>query len=43
LGARGELGLIGIGSDQPERFTPHMGTLFLRRLAELTTIVLARC
>jgi uncharacterized protein YigA (DUF484 family) len=42
LGVRGELGLIAIGSQQSERFTPHMGALFLRRIGELTTTLLSR-
>jgi len=42
LGMQGELSMIGIGSHQAERFTPHMGTLFLRRIGELTSTLLSR-
>lgn len=35
-------GVLVLGSDDPERFYPSMGTLYLMRLAELTSVTLAR-
>ncbi|MEJ2345390.1 MAG: DUF484 family protein [Gammaproteobacteria bacterium] len=42
VGRRGEFGLLGIGSDDPERFHPGMGTLFLGRLSVLIGAALQR-
>ena len=42
LGASGRrFGLLAIGSRDPQRFHPGMGTMFLRNLAEVVTRVLA--
>lgn len=35
-------GLIGLGSREPEHFTPDMGTLFLEQLGELVSAGIAR-
>jgi len=35
-------GLLALGSADPQRFTPGMGTLFLTRLAELASVSAAR-
>jgi uncharacterized protein YigA (DUF484 family) len=37
----GELGFLGIGSADPNRFHPGMGTLFLRQMAELAEAAIA--
>jgi len=36
------VGLLVLGSDDPERFTPDMGTAFLSMLGELTAAALSR-
>jgi uncharacterized protein YigA (DUF484 family) len=36
------LGLLAIASEDPQRFYPEMGTLYLKRLGELTTAALLR-
>jgi uncharacterized protein YigA (DUF484 family) len=35
-------GLLTLGSPDPQRFHPGMGTLFLTRLAELASVSAAR-
>jgi uncharacterized protein YigA (DUF484 family) len=35
LGQNGVFGLLALGSEDPERFFPEMGTLYLRRIGEL--------
>jgi uncharacterized protein YigA (DUF484 family) len=35
-------GLLALGSEDPERFHPGMGTLYLTRLAELASVAAAR-
>ena len=35
-------GLLALGSPDPQRFHPGMGTLFLTRLAELASVATAR-
>lgn len=42
LGERPELGMLGIGSQRKEAFTPTMGTLYLGRLGELIGCALRR-
>jgi uncharacterized protein len=37
----GDLGFLGIGSADPNRFHPGMGTLFLRQMAELAEAAIA--
>jgi uncharacterized protein YigA (DUF484 family) len=37
LGTRAELGLLAIGSRNPEHFAPTLGTAFLTRIGELTS------
>jgi uncharacterized protein YigA (DUF484 family) len=37
------VGLLALGSPEPQRFYPAMGTVFLRRIGELATAALARC
>ncbi|MEE9492792.1 MAG: DUF484 family protein [Gammaproteobacteria bacterium] len=37
LGDKASLGLLAIGSRNPDRFTPGMGTLFLEQLGQLLT------
>lgn len=39
----GAFGLIAMASEEPQRFYPEMGTLFLKRLGELTAAALLRC
>jgi hypothetical protein len=34
-------GLLALASEDPQRFYPEMGTLYLRRLADLTSSALA--
>lgn len=41
LGATKTLGLLAIGSEDAQRFYPEMGTLYLRRIGELTAAALA--
>jgi len=41
LGAKGELGLLAIGSQEVSRFHPGMGTLFLTHLGDLLGLLLA--
>jgi uncharacterized protein len=36
LGETRTLGLLALGSEDPQRFFPEMGTLYLRRIGELT-------
>ncbi|GAB4168811.1 MAG: hypothetical protein OHK0026_12900 [Rhodocyclaceae bacterium] len=36
------LGALALGSEEPERFYPEMGTLFLNRIGELIATALAR-
>ena len=36
LGQTRTLGLLALGSEDPQRFFPEMGTLYLRRIGELT-------
>jgi uncharacterized protein YigA (DUF484 family) len=36
------IGLLALGSEDPHRFYPEMGTLYLDRLAEMTTAALLR-
>ncbi|MDR3323070.1 MAG: DUF484 family protein [Zoogloeaceae bacterium] len=38
----GSIGMIALGSEDRERFYPDMGTLYLERLGELVSAVLAR-
>ena len=35
-------GLLGLASDDPQRFVPGMGTLYLTRLSELASVAAAR-
>jgi uncharacterized protein len=35
-------GLLGLASDDPQRFFPGMGTVYLTRLGELTSVAIAR-
>jgi hypothetical protein len=35
-------GLLGLASEDPERFYPGMGTVYLTRLAELSSVAIAR-
>lgn len=35
-------GLLALGSEEPERFYPEMGTLYLERIGELATAALVR-
>lgn len=37
------VGLLALGSPEPQRFYPAMGTVFLRRIGELAAAALARC
>lgn len=37
LGQTRTIGLLALGSEDPQRFYPEMGTLYLRRIGELTT------
>ena len=41
LGQTRAFGLLAIGAEDPQRFYPEMGTLFLRRIGELTAGALA--
>lgn len=41
LGATKTLGLLALGSEDAQRFYPEMGTLYLRRIGELTAAALA--
>ena len=41
LGKKGRIGLLGIGSQEGNRFHPGMGTLFLTHLGELLELLLA--
>ena len=41
LGQTRAFGLLAFGAEDPQRFYPDMGTLFLRRIAELTAGALA--
>ena len=36
------IGLIGVGSRDPNRFFPGMGTLFLRMMGEALSVALQR-
>jgi uncharacterized protein YigA (DUF484 family) len=38
----GVFGLLALASEDPQRFFPEMGTLYLKRLAELISAALAR-
>ena len=38
----GELGLLAIGSKDPDHFQPGMGTVFLRMIAATVTAALVR-
>ncbi|MCU0897127.1 MAG: DUF484 family protein [Burkholderiales bacterium] len=40
--ADGTFGMLAIGSEDPERFFPEMGTLYLQRIADLAGAGLAR-
>jgi uncharacterized protein len=40
--AEGTFGLIVLGSEEPRRFYPDMGTLYLSRIGELVSAVLGR-
>ena len=44
LPLRGEqpLGLLALASEDPQRFYPEMGTLYLRRLSEIAAAALLR-
>jgi hypothetical protein len=42
LGQTRTLGLLALGSEDPQRFFAEMGTLYLRRIGELTAGALAR-
>jgi uncharacterized protein YigA (DUF484 family) len=42
LRTTGTFGLLALGSPDPNRFHPGMGTLFLIRLAELASVSAAR-
>ena len=35
LGQTAVFGLLALGSEDPQRFYPEMGTLYLRRIGEL--------
>ena len=37
LGDKGDMGLLAVGSHDPERFSPTLGTAFLTRISELVT------
>ena len=41
LGQTRTLGLLALGSEDPQRFFAEMGTLYLRRIGELTAGALA--
>jgi uncharacterized protein YigA (DUF484 family) len=41
LGQTRTIGLLGLGSEDPQRFYAEMGTLYLRRIGELTAAALA--
>ena len=41
LGQTRNLGLLALGSEDPQRFFAEMGTLYLRRIGELTAAALA--
>jgi uncharacterized protein YigA (DUF484 family) len=41
LGQTRTIGLLALGSEDPQRFFPEMGTLFLRRIGELAAGALA--
>lgn len=41
LGQTRTIGLLALGSEDPQRFFPEMGTLYLRRIGELTAGALA--
>ena len=41
LGQTRTIGLLAFGSEDPQRFFPEMGTLYLRRIGELTAGALA--
>ena len=41
LGQTRTVGLLALGSEDPQRFFPEMGTLYLRRIGELTAGALA--
>ena len=41
LGQTRTIGMLALGSEDPQRFFPEMGTLFLRRIGELTAGALA--
>ena len=38
----GDLGMLAIGSADPDRFQPGMGTLFLKMISATITAALAR-
>ncbi|MSQ19589.1 MAG: DUF484 family protein [Betaproteobacteria bacterium] len=40
--AEGTFGLIALGSEEPRRFFPDMGTLYLSRIGELVSAMLGR-
>ena len=42
LGKNGRIGLLGIGSQEGNRFHPGMGTLFLTHLGELLEVLLVQ-
>ncbi|MCL2075524.1 MAG: DUF484 family protein [Betaproteobacteria bacterium] len=42
-GEFGGMGILAMGSEEPERFHAKMGTLYLQRMAELVSAALARC
>jgi uncharacterized protein YigA (DUF484 family) len=42
LREEGAFGLLALASEDPQRFFPEMGTLYLKRLAELVSAALAR-
>ena len=41
LGQTRTMGLLALGSEDPQRFFPEMGTLYLRRIGELAAAALA--
>jgi uncharacterized protein YigA (DUF484 family) len=41
LGQTRAFGLLALGSEDPQRFYPEMGTLFLRRIADLAAAAIA--
>jgi uncharacterized protein len=41
LGQTRTMGMLALGSEDPQRFFPEMGTLYLRRIGELTAGALA--